>query len=324
MTRPIIAAIGISDRDVELGTLWCRWVNFLGTLQSNEQHILLVVYTKRAEPKIEALKQCFVGTFRGEFRTYVKPCPDDHEVGYPGAASHLFLRTLEMAEVMFPGHAILWGEADTVPMKPSWFAEIAAEYQTCGKPFLGVTVGTKHKQLSGIAVYPADWRKLAPKLASVLSAPDMPQWGHGKGMPWDVFARDQTVPQMAESRLLVNTWKNRLARPTRLADIPASTCLYHQEKSPALIMELAAARYPEFLKQIAPTEPRYFMMNGHESRLKANGFRIAADKKRFGPGGWTTVFTTEGKSTEIATILGGLVGMFGFREIPKKDYDAIT
>gem|GEM_PF-4227381 len=218
----VILAIGVCHRDVELAALWLRWVCFLGTLHSNAESKCLVTYTKRAAPKIDALKKCLVGTDRGEFATWFEELPDERESGYPGAASHLFLRTLEIAEKQFPGAAVLWCEPDTVPLRPTWFAEIEAEYQTCGKPFLGSKVGTRFPHCAGNSVYPADWRKRAPSIANVLSAPDFKLWGPGKGQPWDVDCRDETTPQMAESTLWHHVWKDRDPRATRLKDIPAS------------------------------------------------------------------------------------------------------
>src|SRR5215208_2710162 len=99
---PVILAIGVCHRDVELAALWLRWVCFLGTLHSNAESKCLIAYTKRAAPKIEALKKCLVGTYRGEFMTWIEELPDEDESGYPKSASHLFLRTLEIAERQFP------------------------------------------------------------------------------------------------------------------------------------------------------------------------------------------------------------------------------
>jgi hypothetical protein len=307
----------VCHRDVELACLWLRWVAFLTRQPGGKRPHILVIFTQRTDlaPLAAAIEGASgIGLVR---------CPDEDESGYPRSASHLFLRTLEQAEERFPGSAVLWCEADTVPMKPSWFADIAAEYQTCGKPFLGVTVGTKHKQLSGIAVYPSDWRKLAPKLASVLSAPDMPQWGHGKGMPWDVFARDQTVPQMAESKLMTNVWKNRDIRATRLREVPSRTVLFHQDKTGALIREIAAAQYPDFMATLT-THRRFFFMNGHPVRLKAKGLSMRFSYSKFDTGFHRSAVCSDELSDENANALAMLVGQLGVREIDEEEFLKIT
>lgn len=163
--RPIILAMGVSHRDVELACLWLRWVGFLDRQGAARGH-LLVVYTKRVDPgRLQAAA-------RGMKQLNIVSCPDEDESGYPRSASHLFLRTLEGAEKLFPGHAVLWCEPDTVPLRAGWAAELATEYQTCGRPFMGMRVGTTHPHLSGNAIYPANWRELAPSIATVLEAPD--------------------------------------------------------------------------------------------------------------------------------------------------------
>lgn len=323
MNRPVIAAIGVCHRDVELAGLWLRWVNFLGTLHSNAEHRLLIMHTKRAAPAMGAIRDSLVGTYRGEFATWIQECPDENERGYPVSASHLFLRTLECAERRFPGHAVLWCESDTVPMKPTWFAEIAAEYQTCGKPFLGMRVGTQHPHLSGNAVYPADWRIAAPSIAKVLGAPDYKLWGPGKGQPWDVFCRGETTPQMAESKLMFQIWKERDARATRLKDIPERTCLFHQDKTGALIRELATARYPEFMANLNEGR-RFFLLNGHSSRLRAKGVDVKFSYQKYTVGGWRSAVCSTELPVDKASALATLAGHFGLSEITEAEFCALT
>lgn len=324
MKKPdVILAIGVSHRDVELAALWLRWVCFLGTLHSNAESRCLIVYTKRAAPKIDALKKCLVGTFYGEFETWLEELPDENESGYPKSASHLFLRTLEIAERQFPGAAVLWCEPDTVPTRPTWFEEIADEYSQCGKPFLGMLVGTKFPHMSGNGVYPPDWRKRAPSIAKVLTAPDYKLWGPGKGQPWDVYCRAETTPQMATSKLLFQVWKNRDARATRLKDIPATAALFHQDKSGALIREIAETKYPEFMSTL-PNDRRFFAMNGHPSRLRAKGLKIPFSFTKWGVGGHRTAVCSDELSDKEASALAAMVGQCGVREVTQDEFLKIT
>lgn len=318
MSRPIICALGVCRRDLELAEMWLRWTAFLAEKQG-ERFTLLVMLAKNVGSEEARLRNAA----GGRLDVHVRVCTDEIENSYPKSASHLFLRTLERAEFLFPGHAVLWCEADTVPMKPSWFAEIAAEWQACGKPFLGVTVGTKFKQMSGIAVYGHDWRERAPKLAAVLSAPDMPQWGPGRGMPWDVYARDQTYPQMAESRLMTNVWKNRDMKVTRLREIPEQTALFHQDKTGAVIRELAALRYPEFMSTISQPR-RFYFMNGHPTRLAGKGLKIAFSYHKFEAGNHRSAVCSDELSDENAAALATLVGQLGVREIDEAEFLKLT
>jgi hypothetical protein len=324
VNRPVIVALGVSHRDVDLAILWLRWVTFLGTIENNDQNTLLIVFTRRAREKIAALADTIRGTLYGEFKTALRECPDEMEDGYPKSASHLLLRTLEMAERTFPGHAVLWCEADTVPTRPSWFREIFAEYQTCGKPFMGVRVGDKPSHMSGIAVYAADWRMLAPSFTTVLDAPDnFAIWPNGRGQAWDIWTRAEVVPQMAETKTIHHVWKHRDVRRTRLSDIPAEACLFHQDKTGALIREIAAEKYPGFMANLN-TERRFYKMIGHKSRLKAKGISIAFSWERHHQHTWQSAVCSIEVSEEEAQSLALMAGKFGISEITEDEFVALT
>lgn len=317
MKRPAVICMGVCHRDVELAALWLRWVAFLARQPGGERPRILVVYTQRTDPA--PIFSAIVGAYKiGGVR-----CPDEQERGYPGSASHLFLRTLEEAEKRFPGHAVFWCEPDTVPTRPTWASEIVAEYQTCGKPFLGMRVGTKFPHLSGNAIYPANWRELAPSIADVLNAPDYRLWGPGKGQPWDVYCRHDTTPQMAESKLMQQTWKERDARGTRLKDVRPETCLFHQDKAGALIREIAAARYPEFMATLVSPRKFYFM-NGHPSRLRAKGVRIRFSFTEWAVGGHRSAVCSDELEDDEASAIATLVGQLGVREIDEAEFLRVT
>ncbi len=319
----VILAIGVSHRDAELAALWLRWVCYLGKHHSNADEVCLVAYTRRAAAKIKQLEACLVGTVHGEFRTRFVEIPDEEETGYPKSASHLFLRTLEIAEKQFPGSAVLWCEVDAVPLRPSWFDEIRDEYLFHKKPFLGMLVGTKFPHLSGNAVYPHNWRKVAPSIANVLSAPDYRMWGPGKGQPWDVYCRTETTPQMAVSGLMFQIWKERDPRATRLKDIPAHAALFHQDKTGALIREIAQAKYPEFMANLT-TDRKFFAMNGHPSRLRAKGLKIEFSYTKWAVGGWRSAVCSDELDDNQASALQSMVGQIGVREITQDEFLKLT
>lgn len=326
-TRPVILAMGVSHRDVELAALWMRWVLFLCSQPKgdNSANVLLIVHTKQASVWAEKLIQSrllFANPYH-EFSVQIHQCPDEEESGYPKSASHLFLRTLETAERLYPGAAVLWCEPDTVPLKPTWFAEIAAAYTVCGKPFFGAKIGTKFPHLAGNSVYPHNWRKLAPSIANVLSAPDYRLWGPGKGQPWDVFCRAETTPQMADSALWFHVWKERDTRPTHLKDIPRHACIFHQDKTGALIREIAAARYPEFMATLNESR-RFFAMNGHPSRLRAKGLKIPFSYTKWTPGGHRSAVCSDELEDGEASALAALIGQLGVREITESEFLTIT
>jgi hypothetical protein len=309
--------MGVCHRDVELAALWLHWVSFLSRQPGGDRPRILVVFTQRSDPAP------MFSAIGGASRIGLVRCPDEQERGYPGSASHLFLRTLEQAEQRFPGHAVLWCEPDTVPMRPTWASEIEAEYQTCGKPFLGAKVGEKFPHLAGNSVYPHNWRELAPSIENVLNAPDYKLWGAGKGQPWDVYCRGETTPQMAESKLWHHVWKERDARATRLKDIPAAACLFHQDKTGALIREIAAARYPEFMETLNEGR-RFYLLNGHSSRLRAKGVKVKFSFERYQVGGWRSAVCSTEVTDDNASALATLAGHFGLREIDEAEFCKVT
>lgn len=322
---PLIVALGVCHRDTELATLWLRWVHFLSTIQCNGENVLLVVHSKSAREfgERERQRQELYANPYHEFTVHVEECRDECEDGYPKSASHLFLRTLETAEQLYPDSAVLWCEPDTVPMKPSWFFEIAAEYAACGKPFIGAKVGTQYPHLSGNAVYPHNWRKLAPSIAKVLDAPDYRLWGQGKGQPWDVYCRHETTPQMAVSKRWHSVWKDRDPRPTLLKDIPAETSIFHQDKTGGLIREIAALRYPEFMAALNDTR-RFFVMNGHPTRLRTKGIAVDFSFSKHSVTGWTSAVCTDELKAPQASAMATLVGQLGVREVQEAEFLKIT
>ena len=319
--KPVICAMGVCHRDVELAVHWLKWVAFLARTEGGSMGNMLVVYTRKlTDAQADSLRSA---VDRAYFPATIVACPDEHEHGYPGSASHLFLRTLEQAEKLFPGHAVLWCEPDTVPIKRTWFREFEAEYQTCGKPFLGAKVGTRAPHLSGNAIYPANWRELAPSIASVLTAPDSSEWGPGKGQPWDVWCRKETTPQMAETKLLFQVWKERDVRITRLKNIPPATCLFHQDKTGALIREIATEQYPEFMESLSSGR-RYYKLIGHQSRLRAKGHPIKFSFSKYRNHGWVSALCDTELNESDAQAIALMVGRFGISEISEDEFLRLT
>lgn len=228
----MIATLGVSQRDFPQAQRWLRWVALLA--KREPLPIVLVVFGVRSlGPEQFALLR----NAAGDIPVHWAWCPDEDESGYPKSASHLFLRALTYCEGQFPAEPVLWVEADAIPMRASWAAEIAQEYATCGRPFMGVIVrGYGHDHLAGCAVYPHDWRVRAPLLGSVLGAPDT-FWGRGLGQAFDSWAAPETVPQTAEAKTIQQIWRPQLpiTEQWRRRNIPDATTLFHQVKDGSLI-----------------------------------------------------------------------------------------
>lgn len=322
MNRPILVCLGVCHRDVELACLWLKWVAFLSAQPCGVAGHLLICTTRRVtEAQCAALLDAIRG---GGWSPRLEKCVDENEAGYPVSASHLFLRTLEFAEKMFRGFSVLWCEADAPPTKPSWFTDIAEEYQTCGKANMGMLFGTRQHQ-SGVSIYAHDWRTRFPSIAKVLEAPDVPLWGPGKGQPWDVWCKDETTPQMAVSNKFFTVWKQRDMRPTRLADIPAECCIFHQDKTFSVPREIAALRYPEFMQTLAAPR-RFYRLSGHKSRLKAKGIEVNFSYQKYHTEfhGWVSAVCDAELTPGNASALSTMIGKLGLTEITEADFLKLT
>lgn len=229
----MILALGISHVDLPQAEKWLRHVAMLSRKETSAPRPLVVMRTKRVHPNMVALWRERIEPIR--FPVQWVECPDENEDGYPKSASHLFLRTMAHCEGAFPGEPVLWVEADTVAMRPGWHDEIAAEYAGCGKPFMGVIVrGHGFDHLSGVSVYPPDWRAKAPLLADTLNAPDI-FWGVNRGQAFDTYATPQTLPQAADAKTIQQIWRPQLPIKTEwLNHIRRETALFHQCKDGSL------------------------------------------------------------------------------------------
>jgi hypothetical protein len=228
----MIAAIGISQRDFQLALKWLKWVAALHKREPMPCPLVAFGVRSLSPEQFAQLRNA-----ASDAPIQWAWCQDEDESGYPKSASHLFLRTLTYCEERYPGEPVLWVEADAIPMRPSWLAEIAKEYAECGRPFLGVIVrGHGHDHLSGCSVYPPDWRAKAPMLAAVLGAPDI-FWGPGLGQAFDSWAAPEIVPQAAEAKTIQQIWRPLLplTERWRRKNIPDETALFHQCKDGSLI-----------------------------------------------------------------------------------------
>jgi hypothetical protein len=322
--QPIIVALAVCHRDIELAIGWLRWASFLSSQPGGEwEYDLMVTVTKRVGGVgAQRLRGAIDAFPANRIRSKIFGHSDEQESGYPRSASHHFLRTLEHAEAQHPGQPILFCEPDTVITRPSWVREFNDEYQRCGRPFLGLRVGTRAPHLSGNAIYPADWRNRMPSLLRVVEAPDVALWGPGCGQPWDVWCRDDTA-DMATTRLIHQVWKERDIRETSLKDIPAEAALFHQDKTGSLIRQIAARHYPEFMDS-TPAGRRFYQMNGHPTRLSARGHKITFSYQKHKNHGWVSALCDSEIPPNDAAVMAALVGKFGITEITEDQFTALT
>ncbi len=227
---PLVAVLAVSRPDFHLAKKLLRWIGELAWAGA-PQFPLVVFHTKAlTESQVDELQHAAAN---------IAPCamlrtpPELYERGYAPSANYQFRTALELVEKEFPGHAMLWIEADCVPVLPAWFSVVTAEYQACAKPFLGDYVDhkTPHGNIAhctGVAVYTPDWRIHAPSFA------DLP--GPRPEQGWDSSCSHQTVPKMARSKTIQQIWRPPVITDRWAAEkIWPTTALFHQVKDGSLI-----------------------------------------------------------------------------------------
>lgn len=227
---PLVVVLAVCHNDFHIAEKWLAWAAFLSLNAIVAPYRLVVWCTKSLESELMA--RLFEQTRKFDFYVEIAETPTLYEQGYTPSANFMFRTALEHCERFYPKHAVLWCEADTVPMHSGWVGEIEAEYQECGKAFLGDFHDCTIPHMTGNAVYSPDWRKLAPSIAR------LPQPKPEQG--WDTQCAHETVPQMARSKTIQQIWRPPVITGEWVhGNINESTGLFHQCKDGSLIDVLA-------------------------------------------------------------------------------------
>ncbi|HRH68806.1 MAG TPA: class I SAM-dependent methyltransferase [Flavobacteriales bacterium] len=250
--RPMVAVLGLSHVDMPHAIEWLRWAAYLCSRPGGDlsRYTLVISCTQRITEEQKNQLRAELLPFPELFQIDFHTLPDLHERGYPGSASHLFVRSMEYASAAYPGAAILWLESDTVPLKPGWMRTIETEYLFCGMPFMGhLEFDCQPKHMAGVGVYPPNWRELSPLLATSNKAPDSRTFGPGRGQAFDTYAAPEVFPLAAEAETIHQIWKPTDTDTRLLAMISVDAVLFHQCKDARLIRLLAERRFPEYLQK---------------------------------------------------------------------------
>lgn len=156
------------------------------------------------------------------------------DTGYFGGANEMIKGSLDYCEENHPERAMLFVEADAIPMRWDWLEQIAAEYRGCGQPFMGDVVICERPHMTGNAVYHPKWRTIAPSLAR-LPGPDY-EWG------WDSMCCDDTLTRAHRATTIQQVWRPPLpiTEAWASANIRSGVALFHQVKDGSLIDVLCA------------------------------------------------------------------------------------
>lgn len=153
--KPICVVFNVHNGDIQLALHHALWLRKLGR---KNDHPAIITFDSTLPPGlVSQLKQlldpCFaiVDVFR---------YPTPAIATYPASANWAFQSAAFYAENF--GHPWLWFEADAVVLKADWLDQLQAEYETCGKTFMGPKV-VHMGHLQGTSIYPFDAGKRLPR-----------------------------------------------------------------------------------------------------------------------------------------------------------------
>lgn len=248
MTARLVTVLPVHTGDFHLAMQWLRWVKRLREQPDQVKAVvedvrwaadpqvdfpIAILHAKSLPlPAVDDLKKMAADipwtTVHSQPELYERP-----EHGYAAAANMMFRNALELVEREWPGVPMLWCEPDAIPMRPDWLYEIEEEYRQNEAPFMGDFHPAEISHMTGNAVYPPNWRELAPSLAR-LPEPKIEQG-------WDSKCAHETVPQSHRACTIQQIWEP--PSPMRAHDlhrIHPDTALFHRCKDGSLINLLAA------------------------------------------------------------------------------------
>jgi hypothetical protein len=217
----MIVAISYYPNDEALMRRWAAHVQKLGPYPKHE-FILAVAHKASTAGIQQPLAESF-----GKF-TLIE-CWHT-EKGWPVSCNKSF-EEIARHQMMGDRKPFLFMEPDAVPLVPDWIDRIEAEYQSCGKPFMGDFVGLKNAMeggidhMSGIAVYHG------------LSASYAPSLFNNETVAWDIVSAKDVLPNMHWTRLIHHDWEAKFGQTHqwRKENVDASfvregAVIYHPDK----------------------------------------------------------------------------------------------
>jgi hypothetical protein len=252
-TCEVVPVLAVCKPDWHLAKKWLQWAAKLQHLSD----LVIITSNDLTVGQVYELKQ-LAYFFASEVRVHH---PNGFvESGYFGSANQMFISALTFCEEYYGDHAMLWIEADTCPMRSTWFDEICHEWRLCDRPFLGdVVLHTDIPHMTGNGVYHPQWRKHAPSLAE-LPGPVLAQG-------WDSQCAKDIFPNCAHSKTILQRWRPPAITEAWIRENVTTDCaLFHQCKDGTIIdvltdrlqapripleVPLAKSSYPD-----ASTSPR--------------------------------------------------------------------
>lgn len=331
---PIGFCLAVSHADIESAKLWMRWAVFMSQQPGGDvsKLRLLVTLTKRVAAHDEAImRQVAASKERGFFSVTFRRLSDEDERGYPGSSSHLFARSLQAFNELYTGYAMMFCEADTVPMRPTWAHELVAEYERKTAPFVGLHIASTREavdrwgfpawHVTGNAMYPPNALKLAPSILQCLEADNVNcPWGE-KGWAWDLFCAHEIVPESEQTDKIQQIWRSDPWTPNNLHRLNPGAALFHQSKDGSLIATLTATKWGEF-EEYLPAPQRCYMLDNGARSVRVGDREIAFRPAVRGVGGRIiSIFRPTFPVDDL--LLVAAAGRAGLSVISDSDYESL-
>lgn len=244
----MIVVLPVCKPDFHLAVKWIKWVRLMAECADGITHPIIVWCARSLD---ESHINRMHGVIRGADNIEIRVNPEYYEhpeLGYAAMANQMFVRALEMAEQAFPDSPVLWCEPDAIPTNPFWIQQIEEEYIWAKKPFMGdFHAPGLIPHMTGNAVYPPNWRELAPSIAALPG--ENPQQG------WDTQCVKDTLPQSHHSFRIQQEWMAPKFTEKNIGLIHPETALFHRDKTSTLIDVLCARLHAPKIELEAPASP---------------------------------------------------------------------
>lgn len=252
--KPVVV-LPVARFDWNLAVRWLRWWNQIRDGIPNTTPVVVVCSPALTDEEQETLRST------GLESVEVVSAGNVVESGYFGSPNQMFKFGLDYCERKYPEHAIIWAEADTVPITGNWVERVMEEYETCDRPFMGdIQREGAIPHLTGNAVYHPNWRMLAPSLDALP--------GPVKEMGWDSQCAHDIVPRAHVSKTIQQIWRPKLPITAEwmARSVPPTTALFHQCKDGSMIDVLSKS----YDMPTIPLDPALCESSYETDRVKFN------------------------------------------------------
>jgi hypothetical protein len=324
MLMPVLAYCS-KDCDGCLRVL--NWMGFLsrenGHSLKRESILLLASNAVEARRRHREIVQAATEVF-GHVYVHVNSSLD--EKGWPSSPNAMFYSALVHVEEHFKAD-MLWLEPDAIPLCEDWLDVINAEWATArehGKSFCGNFVPHWVDHMTGIAVYGANWRQVAPSLATIVVN------GQGIHEAFDTHAAKEIVPHAYFTKRIQHIFYSPTI--TDLEILSPEAVIFHQDKSAKLIALLDEELYdgragsdPRFSYMgIEPTvsEMKFFHSENSNRVIKSQGLAFQFESYEIFGGAWRGTFATQDEGQIAALLALTSNARSGVTEIDKETFEA--